>query len=142
MTTKWVLVLFFPLLLGFSTSDNVKYIAEYDTNKIKAELLFKSLESYAISQGFELKKQIKEAVPRAEIVSILQSGVLFQGGVYLELILDEGNQQISLTAKRYHGGCTRADSIEQVDKYRIKFQNHIKAKYKIDVNLKKVQEIQ
>jgi len=142
MTIKWALVMLFPLLLGFSTVDNVKYIAEYDLSEIEAEQLLKNLESFAVSQGFVLKKRIKETIPKIELVSVLQSGARWQGGVDLELTLDEGNQQITLSAKRYHGGCTRADSIEKIDEYITKFQMSMKTKYGINVNLKQFQENQ
>ncbi len=138
MITRWVLLLFLPLLLGFSTSDNIQYVVEYNHNEIEAEILYKQIESYAIAQGFTLNTQIKEDIPKKQLFSEFQMGKLFQGGIKLKLILDEETNRIHLKANRPHGGCSRSDSIEKMDGFQSALQNYIKMKLSISVKVKNI----
>ncbi len=142
MTIKWFFVLLLPLLLGFSTSDNVKYVVEYNHNEIAAEKLYKQIESYAIAQGFVLNRQIKEEIPKKRLFSELQIGKPFRGGIILVLTLDEDTNLIRVEATSYHGGCTKSDNIEKMDEFQDALQNHMQAQLSISVSLKAIKTTQ
>ena len=130
------------MLLGFSTSDNVRYVVDYNHNEIEAEKLYKQMKTYAIARGFVLNRQIKQEIPKKQLFSELQIGEPFRGGVVLVLILDEGTNQIYLEANRYHGGCAKSDNIEIMDEFQDAFQNHMKEQFSIDVFLKAISATQ
>lgn len=135
---KFLTIVFLPLLLAFSTADRANYLLEINTRNVDVEGLFQEIEAFVIDQGFSIDEKIIQTVPTHSVLLTLHSGVQFQGGITIELVLNKDESHIALNAYRLHGGCSQSDNIEAMDTLINDLERRLEAKFGFKAAFKRV----